>query len=364
MIVKLLADPNIVYESAMLLYDSVNNISYREKKSEYERATITDSEELMVGMDTFARFTELILDKNDIDRDAMTHLFSHRAELDSCLAFYILHDIFASPSPDFITDLEKINKMSKATFFANIYYLLLGRFPELATKVSITSYSDIIKFIAVLPVSGELKWELTSFYNDFDSLKGQLAVMIGKIGKLYFDGYEMVRHYTDWFLANYRMSSTHDPEKYLRDKYKVLDGKEPDVLYVIPSSAAADRVSYKMNYTQDQVTDFLYVGVLHSTVVEACDSPFDDSKLTKTLKVMGDKSKFEIMRLVSDEPKYGLQLAEALDISTATISHHMAQLEEMDLIRTERDSNRVYYSLNRETVEYVVKNLNKLFLED
>lgn len=364
MIVKLLADPNIVYESAMLLYDSVNNISYREKKSEYERAAILDSEELMVGMDTFAKFTELILEKNDIDRDAMTHLFSHRPELDSCLAFYILHDIFASPSPDFITDLEKINKMSKATFFANIYYLLLGRFPELASKVSITSYSDIIKFIAVLPVSGELKWELTSFYNDFDALKGQLAVMIGKIGKLYFDGYEMVRHYTDWFLANYRMSSTHDPEKYLREKYKVLDGKQPDVLYVIPSSAAADRVSYKMNYTQDQVTDVLYVGVLHSTVVEACDSPFDDSKLTKTLKVMGDKSKFEIMRLVSEEPKFGLQLAQALDISTATISHHMAQLEEMDLIRTERDSNRVYYSLNRETVEYVVKNLNKLFLED
>ena len=48
MIVKLLADPNIVYESAMLLYDSVNNISYREKKSEYERATILDSEELIV----------------------------------------------------------------------------------------------------------------------------------------------------------------------------------------------------------------------------------------------------------------------------------------------------------------------------
>ena len=40
------------------------------------------------------------------------------------------------------------------------------------------------------------------------------------------------------------------------------------------------------------------------------------------------------------------------------------QLEEMDLIRCERDSNRVYYSLNRETVEYVVRNLNKLFLDD
>ena len=113
-----------------------------------------------------------------------------------------------------------------------------------------------------------------------------------------------------------------------------------------------------------QVTDFLYIGVLHSSVQEASQSPFDDTRLTKTLKVMGDKSKFEILRILSDDHKFGLELAQALDISTATISHHMSQLEEMDLIRCERESNRVYYSLNRETVEYVVKNLSKLFLED
>ncbi len=364
MIVKLLSEPNVVYEAAMLLYDAANNISYREKKDEFERSSVEGSDELMTGLDTFAKFSELISDKSDVSPDTVSHLFTHRPEIDSCLAFYILHDIFASPEPNFISDLEKINKMSKATFFANIYYLLLGKFPELATKVSITSYSDIIKFISVLPVSGELKWELTSFYNDFDTIKGQLAVIIGKIGKLFYDGYELVSHYTDWFLANYRMSSASDPEKYLRENYKVLDAKDPDVLYVIPTAAAADRISYKMNYTEEQVTDFLYIGVLHSAVVDACESPFDDSRLTKTLKVMGDKSKFEIMRLVSKEPKFGLELAQALEISTATISHHMSQLEEMELIRTERDSNRVYYSLNRETVEYVVKNLNKLFLED
>lgn len=364
MIVKLLSEPNIVYEAAMLLYDTANGISYRDRRAEFERSSVEVSDELITGLDTFARFTELIRDKSDVSPETLSHLFTYRPELDSCLAFYILHDVFASPEPNFVADLEKISKMSKATFFANIYYLLLGRFPELQSKVSITSYSDIIKFISVLPISGELKWELTSFYNDFDSIKGQLAVTIGKIGKLFYDGYELVSHYTDWFIANWRMSSAQDPEKYLRENYKVLDGKDPDVLYVVPCSAASDRISYKMNYTEEQVTDFLYVGVLHSTVAEASESPFDDTKLIKTLKVMGDKSKFEILRILSEQPKFGLELAGALEISTATISHHMSQLEEMDLVRTERDSNRVYYSLNRETVEYVTKNLSKIFLED
>ena len=364
MIVKLLDEPNIVYEAAMLLYDEANNISYKEKKAEFEQSSSSENEELIAGFDIFSKFSELIREKNDIDPDVSAHLFSHRAEIDTCLAFYILHDVFASPEPDFISNLEKIKNMSKATFFANMYSLLLGKFPELETKAAISNYADFINFIAVLPVSGELKWELTSFYNNFDQIKGLLAVMIGKVGKLFFDGYELVRHYTDWFLANYKMSSSQNPEKYLRENYKVLDGKEPDILFVVPSAAAADRVEYKMSFTEEQLTDFLYIGVLHSAVSEASKSPFDDTKLCRTLKVMGDKSKFEILRLVSEEPKFGQQLAAALEISTATISHHMAQLEEMELIRIERDANRIYYSLNRETVEYVVQNLTKIFLKD
>ncbi len=364
MIVKLLTEPNIVYEAAMLLYDNANKISYREKRSEFERMSPTNVDELLAGLDTFSRFSELISDKLDIDPEQLRHLFLHRNELDSPLAFYILHDVFTTPDPDFLRDLERIQKMSKATFFANMYSLLLLQFPELESKASISNYADFINFIAVLPVSSELKWELTSFYNTFDTVKNTLAIMIGKVGKLYYDGYELVRHYNDWFLANYKMSSSQSPEKYLRETYKILDGKTPDILYVIPSSSAADRIEYKMSFTEEQLTDFIYIGVIHSAVAEASDSPFDDTRLCKTLKVMSDRSKFEIMRLISDEAKFGQQLASSLGISTATVSHHMAQLEETDLIRIERDANRIYYTLNRETVEYVVKNLNKLFLKD
>lgn len=362
--VKLLTEPNIVYEAAMLLYNEANGISFENKAEEFERMGTESVEEVLSGLNIFARFSNLIKEKNDIDESSLRQLFLYREEIDSPLAFYILHDIFSSPSPDFISDLEKIKNMSRATFFANMYSLLLGKFPELETTAAISSYSDFINFIAILPISGELKWELTSFYSNFDSIKGILAIMIGKIGKLYYDGYEIVRNYTDWFIANYKMSSAQNPERYLRENYKVLDGKQPDVLYVIPSASAADKIEYKMSYTEQQLTDFLYVGVLHSTITEAANSPFDDTKLCKTLKVMGDKSKFEIMRLISKEKKFGQELAAALDISTATISHHMSQLEEMDLIRIERDANRIYYSLNRETVKFVTDNLTKLFLKD
>ena len=64
MVVKLLSDPNVVYESAMLLYDIANNASYRDKKEKFERSSVDGSDELMTGLDTFARFCELIADSS------------------------------------------------------------------------------------------------------------------------------------------------------------------------------------------------------------------------------------------------------------------------------------------------------------
>ena len=59
MIVKLISEPNIVYEAAMLLYDTANGISYRDRRAEFERSSLEASDELLLGLDTFSRFSEV-----------------------------------------------------------------------------------------------------------------------------------------------------------------------------------------------------------------------------------------------------------------------------------------------------------------
>ena len=48
--------------------------------------------------------------------------------------------------------------------------------------------------------------------------------------------------------------------------------------------------------------------------------------------------------------KYGMELASLLELSTATVSHHMALLLEAGFVSIRRESNRVYYELNRKKV--------------
>lgn len=82
------------------------------------------------------------------------------------------------------------------------------------------------------------------------------------------------------------------------------------------------------------------------------------------LKYMSDASKYEIMMLLKHDRLYGSQLAEKLHLSTATISHHMSALSSTALIDIEKDSNRVYYRLNKVQVSHLLDQLHKDLFED
>lgn len=68
-------------------------------------------------------------------------------------------------------------------------------------------------------------------------------------------------------------------------------------------------------------------------------------------KVLSDGSKLEILRLLSQRSYINRELAEALGLSTATISHHMSVLTELGLVRTTISANRVLYDLNRDKLK-------------
>lgn len=73
-------------------------------------------------------------------------------------------------------------------------------------------------------------------------------------------------------------------------------------------------------------------------------------------------AKFEILKLLSEGPKYGMELASLLELSTATVSHHMALLLEAGFVSIRRESNRVYYELNRKKLRDFLDELRSSLL--
>lgn len=82
------------------------------------------------------------------------------------------------------------------------------------------------------------------------------------------------------------------------------------------------------------------------------------------LKLLSEKSKYDILKNLKQAPCYGAQLAQKLGLSPATISHHMNALLNQQLVRFDVQENRVYYQLDTRRMRELTAQLRRTFLDD
>ena len=60
---------------------------------------------------------------------------------------------------------------------------------------------------------------------------------------------------------------------------------------------------------------------------------------------------------------YGAEIAKMLNITTATVSHHMSNLYNLSLVNVITNNNRINYTLNKESIRELVVILERIFLQ-
>lgn len=79
-------------------------------------------------------------------------------------------------------------------------------------------------------------------------------------------------------------------------------------------------------------------------------------------KILADPTKFSILQRLQGQPKYATQLAQELDLTAATISHHMSVLSNNSLVTLHKQGNRIYYHRNEERLQGQLKLLADVLL--
>ena len=103
----------------------------------------------------------------------------------------------------------------------------------------------------------------------------------------------------------------------------------------------------------------LYIGQAYRMLEQQRAS---DGELTACLKALGDASKFQILTRLREGAKYNLELAQELELSAATMSHHMSALLTCGLVRMEKREGRVYYTLEQQAMRRLLSALEQRFL--
>ena len=93
-------------------------------------------------------------------------------------------------------------------------------------------------------------------------------------------------------------------------------------------------------------------------------SNLNEDKVLIMLKLLADKSKFEILSSTVDKPAYGAQLASMLGLTTATISHHTSALLDQNLLTLDKVDTKVYYRANPDMIRALVDYIKKELLHE
>jgi biotin operon repressor len=79
------------------------------------------------------------------------------------------------------------------------------------------------------------------------------------------------------------------------------------------------------------------------------------NKIVDFHKALGDLTRIRIIALLQQGPLHGQAIAGKLGLKAPTITHHMAKLREIGLIKERRDKNTIYFSLNTKILEMSAK---------
>lgn len=109
----------------------------------------------------------------------------------------------------------------------------------------------------------------------------------------------------------------------------------------------------------------VYCGIGRDELLEmlAVRTPVEDD-VFKAFKLLGDRTRFDILRYLRSRSAYGQELCNHFGLSRNTIHHHMNKLVDCGLVRCATDGNRIYYSLDQNAVALLLDQQRTLFAEE
>ena len=95
---------------------------------------------------------------------------------------------------------------------------------------------------------------------------------------------------------------------------------------------------------------------MHPATIKSKPLTRDLEKKAKLLNLAGDETRIRILCALFEKSHICVSdIAEALDMSVAAISHHLQLMQEHDLVVSEREGKRVCYSLNNNALTKYIR---------
>lgn len=109
----------------------------------------------------------------------------------------------------------------------------------------------------------------------------------------------------------------------------------------------------------------VYCGILRQPLQSALASARGpEYDVYNAIKLLADRTRFDILCYLRDHDAYGQELAAKFGLSRNTIHHHMTKLLDAHMVKCTVDGNRIYYTVDQQTLSSLLDRQRKLLIPD
>ncbi len=212
-------------------------------------------------------------------------------------------------------------------------------------------------------LDSESKWWLTVISQNPKEYFSELIDIIINSIDIFKEAFKVMEKEVAKFIEELRALIEENP-KFISDStgIKMFDQWESDI-YIYPSIIRFNAVSFISRISpvfNHKRSEYMYFGwKFYDLLCTSMGNDNEEKILIDRLKCISDKSKFNIIKMLKEKPMFGQEIATALSLTTATVSYHMNALILSKLVYMEKVDNKIFYSVNKYTMEEFLKVLKK-----
>lgn len=212
---------------------------------------------------------------------------------------------------------------------------------------------DLFMQIKALPFPGDFQMKMYESFRDFSGSMRELADLIEpvalKLETAFRRESQLFRDAERYWEEAFREKSVMDFVATFTDesfRSKMSQTTRVAVLMMDSNllSATAAKAFLQLGYNA------LYIGCAIPSNGLPRNRGGDLESVGNMLKCIGDRKRLEILRRLSKEPSYGLELAEIMGVDSGHMSRILSQMHGYGFLQEEKDRLRVYYRTDREAI--------------
>ncbi len=134
------------------------------------------------------------------------------------------------------------------------------------------------------------------------------------------------------------------------------DEKLPETIVIFPSYYHQDNSVF--SYASNADIAISIVGM--QMIEDKMEGTNTEEKVIELARALSDSKRITIIRELNKAPYYGFELAQRLNLSSPTISHHMNILFRLGLVTTSKYENKIYYEVSKEKLKQSLAEMTDL----